>query len=239
MNLVGVRRPPPSTTARRFARVDYTGQDAAFLHLNLGTTTSSNISERTLADGTAEDTVDLLTHNAFAWANDFDGITNPVVFGYLPSQLAANPALGPPLADSTLHVVFRIPQPGAPLPDIVAPMASGLPPGYEIVSLSLHATATGTTPTGQQATLVISQNGVLERTPKPIGDAGFTAEVIDVHVHGNSSAALARLTAKRATAVAPVLVPRELASHARVIFAARGHDHGRHSGLGPEIGDRE
>jgi hypothetical protein len=66
----------------RFARVDYTGQAAAFLHLKLGTTTSGNISERILADGTAEDTVNFLTHNAFAWANNFDGITNPVVFGY-------------------------------------------------------------------------------------------------------------------------------------------------------------
>src|SRR5215471_7389288 len=61
----------------RFARVDYTGQDAAFRHLNLGTTTSGTISERALADGTAEDTVNLITHNAFAWANNFDGNTNP------------------------------------------------------------------------------------------------------------------------------------------------------------------
>src|SRR5262249_56403394 len=104
----------------RFARVDYPGQDAAFLGLKLGTTTSGTVSERVLADGTAEDTVNLLTHNAFAWANDFDGATNPVVFGYLPSQLAADPTLSPPLADSALHVVVRIPSPGAPLPDLVA-----------------------------------------------------------------------------------------------------------------------
>src|SRR5262245_24589000 len=97
----------------RFARVDYTGQDAAFLHLSLGTTTSGTISERALPDGTAEDTVNLITHSAFAWANNFDGITNPVVFGFLPSQLAANPTLRPPLADSALHVVVRIPHPGA------------------------------------------------------------------------------------------------------------------------------
>src|SRR5262245_55752015 len=171
----------------RFARVDYTGQDAAFLHLNLGTTTSGTISERALPDGTAEDTVNLITHNAFAWANHFDGITNPVVFGYLPSQLAADPTLHPPLADSTLHVVVRIPHPGAPLPDIVAPNVSGLPPGYTIVSESFRATATGPTPAGQQATLVVSQTGVLERTPNIIGDFGFTAEVIDLQIHGGSS----------------------------------------------------
>jgi hypothetical protein len=170
----------------RFARVDYTGQDAAFLHLNLGTTTSGTISERTLADGTAEDTVNLVTRNAFAWANNVNGTTNPVVFGYLPSQLAANPALSPPLANSTLQVVVQIPHPGAPLPDLVADNVGGFPPGYALVSVSFHATATGTTPTGQQATLVVSQTGVLGRTPDLIRDFGFTAEVVDVQIHGGS-----------------------------------------------------
>jgi hypothetical protein len=170
----------------RFARVDYTGQDAAFLKLNLGTTTSGTISERAFPDGTAEDTVNLITHNAFAWANNFDGNTNPVVFGYLPSQLAANPTLHPPLADSTLHLVVRIPHPGDPLPDMGALFVTGLPPGYTIVSVSFHATATGTTPTGQQATLVVSQTGLLNRTPIPgFGDSGFTAEVVDVKIHGH------------------------------------------------------
>jgi hypothetical protein len=215
----------------RFARVDYTGQDAAFLHLNLGTTTSGTISERALADGTAEDTVNLITHNAFAWANNFDGITNPVVFGYLPSQLAANPTLSPPLANSTLHVVVRIPHPGAPLPDIVAPNVGGLPPGYAIVSLAFRATATGTTPTGQQATLVVSQTGVLERTPNIIGDFGFTAEVVDVQVHGRSSHAAAPSAARRAASVALASLSPALASHVSAIDAAFGHDPGRHPGL--------
>jgi hypothetical protein len=203
----------------RFARVDYTGQDAAFLHLNLGTTTSGTISERALPDGTAEDTVILHTHNAFAWANHFDGITNPVVFGYLPSQLAANPTLHPPLADSTLQVVVRIPHPGAPLPDIVAPNVGGLPPGYTIVSESFRATATGTTPTGQQATLVVSQTGVLERTPNVIGDFGFTAEVIDINTHGNASPAVAPATAGPAASVAPAPLSPAHASHLRAVDA--------------------
>src|SRR5262249_55245698 len=154
----------------RFARVDYTGQDAAFLPLNLGTTTSGTISERALPDGTAEDTVILHTHNAFAWANNFDGLTNPVVFGFLPSQLAADPTLRPPLADSTLQMVVRIPHPGAPLPDLVVLANLGGVPGYTLVSESFHATATGTTPTGQQATLVVSQTAVLGRTPNLIRD---------------------------------------------------------------------
>jgi hypothetical protein len=175
----------------RFARVDYTGQDAAFLHLNLGTTTSGTISERALPDGTAEDNVILHTHNAFAWANHFDGITNPVLFGYLPSQLAANPTLSPPLADSTLHLVVQIPHPGAPLPDLV--VLNNNPetlPGYALISVGFRASATGTTPTGQQATLVVSETGLPERTPlgTDLRDFGFTAEVVDVQVHGNPPA---------------------------------------------------
>jgi hypothetical protein len=180
----------------RFARVDYTGQDVAFLGLNLGTTTSGTISERVLADGTAEDTVILHTHNAFAWANNFDGITNPVAFGYLPSQLAADPSLSPPLADSTLQVVVRLPHPGAALPDLVTAPASA------IVSESFRATATGTTPTGQQATLVVSETGVLGRTPSPIRDAGFTAEVVDIQTHGNAPAAVASPAAGPAVSAA-------------------------------------
>src|SRR5262249_55467867 len=55
-------------------------------------------------------------------------------------------------------------------------------------SESFHATAMGPTPTGQQATLVVSQTAVLSRTPNLIRDFGFTAEVIDIKPHGNSSA---------------------------------------------------
>jgi hypothetical protein len=174
----------------RFARFDYTGQDAAFLHLNLGTTTSGTISERVLADGTAEDTVNLHTHNAFAWAVNLGDGTNPnppVIFGYLPSQLAVAQPPTPPVGDSDLQVVLRIPAPGAPLPDIVLVNLGGLPPGYALVSESFHATAMGTTPAGQQATLVVSQTGVLGRTPNLIRDFGFTAEVVDVQIHGPGS----------------------------------------------------
>jgi len=190
----------------RFARVDYTGQDAAFLNLHFGlhlsTTTSGTISERTLADGTAEDTVNLITHNAFAWANNFDGDTNPVVFGYLPSQLAADPTLSPPLADSKLQVVIRVPYAGAPLPDLVGLNLGTFPPDDTLVSISFHATATGTTPSGQQATLVVSQTGVLGRTPNPIGDFGFTVEVVDIHTHGKTSPAATAQPAAASSAAA-------------------------------------
>jgi hypothetical protein len=200
-----------SHSGDRFARVDYTGQDAAFLldqyGINLGTTTLGTISERILPDGTAEDTVILHTHNAFAWAVVTDGTTNPpVVFGYLPSQLVANPSLHPPLADSDLQVVIHLPHPGAPLPDLVKNLILGTDTtGDQIVSLSFRATATGTTPAGQQATLVVINNAVgpldgviLGRPPKPIpnSDLGFTAVVVDVHIHGSAPAAATSSTAR-------------------------------------------
>src|SRR5262249_41005154 len=142
----------------RFARVDYTGQDAAWFQANYGTPdwgteTSGTISERSLKGGSAEVTVNLNTHNAFAWAINFDGDTTPATFGYLPSQLAETPTLTPPLANSKLQVVLRIPSPGAALPDLVKSInVESFPPGYSLVSLSFRATATGTTPEGQQAT---------------------------------------------------------------------------------------
>jgi hypothetical protein len=202
---IGWTKPVNFSTADvgdRLARVDYTGQDAAFLlahyGINLGTTTSGTISERVLADGTAQDTVNLHTHNAFAWANVTDGTDNPPVsFGYLPSQLVANPNLTPPLADSDLQVVIRLPHAGAPLPDLVENLILGADAtGSQVVSLNFHATATGTTPAGQQATLVVVNNAVsgpvvLGRTPRPIpmSDFGFTAVVVDVQVHGGAPAA--------------------------------------------------
>jgi hypothetical protein len=203
----------------RFARVDYTGQDNAFLNLHLGTTTSGSITERTLADGTALDTVHLRTHNAFAWADNYDGVTNPVIFGYLPSQLAANPSLQPPLADARLDVVIQIPSPGAPLPDLVDLNLGGLPPGYAIVALSFHANANGTTPTGQDASLVVNQTGVLGRTPNLIRDFGFTSEVVDVHVHGNPSAA-APPAPGAASALVQALLSQQITSHTNASDAA-------------------
>src|SRR5262249_5070639 len=215
------------------ARVDYTGQDAAFLlanyGINLGTTTSGTISERILPDGTAEDTVNLQTHNAFAWAVVTDGTDNPpVVFGYLPSQLAANPNLRPPLGDSHSQVAVRLPHPAAPLPDLVETLILGTDTtGDQIVSLAFHATATGPTPAGQEATLVVMNNVVsgpivLGRTPNPIpnSDLGFPAVVIDVQIHGKAPAAAAPAAAGPASSVASVPLSPAPASHSSALDAA-------------------
>ncbi len=148
-----------------FARVDYTGQDAAFLGLNLGTTTSGTVSERL--------------------------------------QLQANPSLTPPLANSDLQLVAKIPAPGSPLPDIVNDFILGnAPAGEELVSLSFRATAQGSTPAGQQATLIVSQTGVLGRTPNLIRDFGFTAEVVDIQTHASAAPTMATTSAAVPTTAA-------------------------------------
>lgn len=172
-----------------FALVDYTGQEGAFLTANygladLGTTTSGAMIERVLPNGQAEVTVNLLTHNAFAFAQEI-GTGYPfgtVLFGYTQDQLAADPSLTPPLADSHLQLVY-IAAPGATPPDIVNAFILGGQTGYDLVSLSFRAVAHGATPSGEQATLVISQTGLLFRTPNLIRDFGFTAEVISVHTN--------------------------------------------------------
>jgi hypothetical protein len=189
----------------RFARVDYTGQDAAFLGLNLGTTTSGTVSERSLSDGRAEVTVNLHTHNAFAWATQLlpDGSYGALLFGYTPMQLQANPSLTPPLANSDLQLVAKIPAPGSPLPDIVNDFILGnAPAGEELVSLSFRATAQGSTPAGQQATLIVSQTGVLGRTPNLIRDFGFTAEVVDIQTHASAAPTMATTSAAVPTTAA-------------------------------------
>jgi hypothetical protein len=172
--------------------VDYTGQDAAFLHLNYGTTVTGSISERPLPGGGSEVTVNLHTHNAFAFVTTQSDVLPfdswPTIFGATPEKLAAGAT--PALADSNLHVVYDR-APGAPQYfDIVDNVLSGPPAGITSVAVSFNATAVGTTPDGQSATLIINEAGPQGRTPIPnsVKDFGYTAEIIDVHVHGGPSA---------------------------------------------------
>jgi hypothetical protein len=178
----------------RFARVDYSGKDAAFLSshfgINLGTTESGTITERPLADGRAEVSVELDTKNALAWATTFSlsdtgydsNNTTPLLFGYRPQEVVAGAT--PALATAHLHVVFDNTAPGAPLPDLVNAFILGnTAPGQELVALSFRADARGVahTPTGDQpGELVVSQTGVLFRGNHYVLDGGFTAEVVSI-----------------------------------------------------------
>jgi hypothetical protein len=190
-----------SVSNGHFALIDYSGKDAAFLlahyGINLGTTVSGTVSERPLADGRAEVSVELDTRNALAWAcpfnpanpPDVNSSSTPLLFGYRAQDLVANPGLQPALAQSHLQVVFDNTAPGAPLPDLVDAFILGHPGrGQELISISFRATADGVVhdPTGQQqdqqGTLVVSQTGVLLRGANTLSrhDAGFTAEVVEI-----------------------------------------------------------
>jgi len=167
----------------RFALIDYTGKQAAFLNLNLGTTTSGTVSSHRLSDGRDEVIVNLRTHNAFSFAAQFGAgyPFGPVLFGYRPDQLAANSNLRPPVGDSHFQLVYKA-APGAVPPDVVKAFILGEQAGYELVNVSMHYTAQGKTPSGQNATLVVSQAGPEGRTPDPfsVRDFGFAVEVIDI-----------------------------------------------------------
>jgi hypothetical protein len=171
----------------RFALVDYTGLTGKFLldnyGISLGTTVSGTVLERPLADGRALVTVNLHTSNALGWAINLDPSgsvsqfnSNPLLFGFRAQDLIADPTLTPALGDVHFRVVFTIPSPGAPLPDLVCinngpdcPNVAPCPEGFEIDFLSaeasisgpLHALA-GLGPEGTPGRLIVTQTGLVK-----------------------------------------------------------------------------
>lgn len=194
----------------RFALVDYTGLTAKYLFNNfgiaLGTSVTGTVNERPLSDGRALVTVNLHTKDALAWAINFDPTgsssqfnSNPLLFGYRAQDLIANPALRPALADVHFRVVFTIPAPGTPLPDLVClnqgpdcPNVAPCPQGFELDFLSVEASATGPLhalaglgPEGTTGRLVVTQTGLIKPAIKngfkgALSDA-FPAESVDLH----------------------------------------------------------
>jgi hypothetical protein len=163
--------------------------------ISLGTTVSGSVTERPLADGRAEVTVNLHTNNALAWATTLDLSlpldpqfnSNPLTFGSRAQDVAtgATPALG----DSHLRVVFKNTAPGAPLPDLICinagpgcPTAAPCPAGFEIDFLSVQENATGPLraasglgPDGTPGRLIVDQIGLI----KPAIANGFKGALVD------------------------------------------------------------
>jgi hypothetical protein len=186
-------------TTARFALFDYTGLTARYLFntygISLGTTVSGSVTERPLADGRAEVTVNLHTNNALAWATTLDLSSpldpqfnsNPLTFGSRAQDVAtgATPALG----DSHLRVVFKNTAPGAPLPDLICinagpgcPTAAPCPAGFEIDFLSVQENAAGPLraasglgPDGTPGRLIVDQIGLI----KPAIANGFKGALVD------------------------------------------------------------
>ncbi len=191
---------PFSTPAadQRLASVDYAGVANEWLvangHPSLGTTFGGNITERPLPDGRAEVTVILHTENALAYLTPFDlngpinqAQINPLLFGFRPQDLLADPTIEPALGDSHLKVAFKNTSPGAPLPDLIVAFLLGNPaPGQELISISFHASATGQLraasgfPEGAPGRLTVAQTGLFMTQFKGATADGFPAERVEL-----------------------------------------------------------
>jgi hypothetical protein len=184
----------------RFALFDYTGKVAALLQnmygISLGTTVTGTVTERPLADGRVEVTVNLHTRDALAWAINLDLSipqasqfnNNPLLFGARAQDLIANPSTTPALGDIHLRIVFKNTAPGAALPDLVCinsgpdcPTVAPCPAGFEIDFFMVEANATGPLhaasgfPEGSTGRLDVVQTGLI----KPAISNGFKGALSD------------------------------------------------------------
>jgi hypothetical protein len=151
----------PDSAPPHFAYVDYAGVLAKYLAdlpnadlpneepIHLGTKVHGTVLERHLPDGRAEITVRMITTNALTWIvkTNFDDeeyslVTYPLDFGYRPAELIADRSLRPALAVSHLEWVFRMEEPGLPLPDIGL-VSYGDPPPGQLLSYDFRARAFG------------------------------------------------------------------------------------------------
>ncbi len=188
------------------AAVDYASVENKFLrefyNISLGTTTDGTITERPLANGTAEVTVLLHTQKALTWVVegstvgcDFVNVDNKVLFGHTAADIASTQDTSlASLAESFLKVVFTNTAPGAPLPDIEQVLAAPLP-GQQVLFESFYAQATGSlrapfgVADGTPGRVQVVQTGLFfpftEANPKSrVGLDAFPAEHIDLAVVG-------------------------------------------------------
>ena len=180
----------------RFAAIDYTGLVAAYLQSHggpsLGTQVSGSVSERPLADGRAEVTVDLRTTRAMSWAVGLPGdiMNDPPIFGYRQGELLANPSLTPALSSSELNVVFTNDAPGAPLPDLVTAFILGnATPGQQLLKLMFRSSGSGPlrgSSEGALAHLTVTQTGLLITGFHGATADAFPAERVDLHLIGKT-----------------------------------------------------
>ena len=184
----------------RFASVDYAGLGAKFLTDNggpsLGTATSGNVSERPLADGRAEVSVELHTTRALTWVVPFpsDIANDPTLFGYRANEILADPSLRPALSTSHLFVTFKNTAPGAPLPDLVDAFILGnTAPGQELVKLSFRSSGNGTLHStfgvdeGTPGQCTVSQTGLFMTHFQGATADGFPAEYVRLNTVGRGT----------------------------------------------------
>ena len=143
----------PLSDPPHFAYVDYAGVLAQYLDahedIDLGTTVHGTVRQQERPDGRAEVTVRMTTSRAVTWIVKDNGESrseDPLDFGYRPGELIADRSLDPALGWSRLEVVFTIPTPGTPLPDLGYVFYPGDFPdteGYQLISYDFRARAFG------------------------------------------------------------------------------------------------
>lgn len=174
------------------ALIDYTGKTGDCIQNvhngpALNTRVDGTVTERDLADGTAEITVNVHFRNAYSIARDFNQAGFPLIFGYYPTELFNHPDLTPGLATGNLLAKFIIAHPGDPLPDIA--FSVGLFGEYTFVRFGASADgplrAAFGEGEGTPGKLVVSQTGVvIPGQGQGVAD-GFPAEIVRVFRRGN------------------------------------------------------
>lgn len=181
-----------------FVSVDYTGLGASYLASHggpsLGTQVSGTVSERPLADGRAQVSVNLHTDRALTWAIPLpanDLATDPLYFGYRGTDLLADPSLNPALSSSDLQAVFINTAPGAPLPDLVTAFILGEAlPGQELVMLAFRSRGPGRlrapfgVPDGTPGRCTVVNTGLFQTPFKGAVADAFPAEHVQLQVVG-------------------------------------------------------
>jgi hypothetical protein len=175
----------------RFASVDYAGLAGKWLATNggpnVGTQISGTISERPLADGRAEVSVNLHVKNAMTWVlvNPNDVAHDPTIFGHRANEILANRSLAPALSDAEMLVTFKNTAPGAPLPDLVTAFILGQgAPGQELVKLMFRSSGFGLLTDGTPAKCTVTQTGLFMTGFHGATADAFPCEKVDLSVVG-------------------------------------------------------
>jgi hypothetical protein len=153
------------------ASVDYAGLANACFGNAFGTTMSGVITERSLSNGRAEDTVLLFTKNALTWVvgpfnRIIDFVKGPVVFGArwdTNSPVCTLNGASPALGNSFLHIKFTNTAPGAPLPDLIQLLFSPAS-GQGLIEYTFQANATGPLANGAPGMVTVAQTANIVRS---------------------------------------------------------------------------
>jgi len=175
---------PKSVTSAAF---DYAGLADAALGGRLGTTIDGSINEIVQNDGSVIVSAVLHTHNAMAFAVQGFDFNGPLLFGNRVAEIlrGATPSVG----SSSLHVIFRNPAPGAPLPDIEELLFCRV---GDLLLISFVGQANGELANGQPGQLQTTQKGLIATYGKAnphsrVALDAFPAEHILVKATGNVS----------------------------------------------------